>query len=672
MSTHQEAFMKRLLGLFVCLITMCSAAGAVPVTGVLKDSAGKPVGGVNVYSFLVTGTDEDHCTAKLEVSAVTDSSGSYSLGELPRLGKGESRFKVAYLPGKLLGWVNEWANMDQNAGWWGKPKPLGVAPVGNRSGQVVDKAHKPMKGVPIECKGFCARQKVVPLFVPQEILKELHITTSFVTDARGIYTIHDLPTNAAAWMMPEKKGLASQRPTAAEMTLDMVLVPSGRLEGVVKDASGAPLDGIRVSASNGDDYYSADSTSDAKGHFAFDDLAPGKWRIMMFGDGKIIPITPSVDVVAGKTVRVPTVSAFPMAKISGKVVFSDAGKPATGVHLSFSSEMDSPNGWTGDAGGDSGDDGAFSGEAVPGQNHIWAEQTPTGYVVDKDSEGISIPKEGLSNITIRLVPAPVGKGRVVDRAGKPVAGATIAGTEPGVGVATSSADGNFSLTLSDGNQGFSGYGNDAIRLDITTPDGELGVTTNVSRAALLANGATIKLGKPASTRVHVILPSGKPAVGALLSLISYYGQEGNSSSSRDPNNTTDSDGNAKVGDLLPGAKYSIVASLPGYYDPANRSQINPASAPKAIAIKLVPANRVQKGRVVDEKFKPVAGAEVRVEGKGMQMLAQTTTDASGNFVLTGMPAGKIDITASKNDQFGQLTVDMSNRPVLVQIKRQDF
>src|SRR5690348_6882866 len=54
-----------------------------------------------------------------------------------------------------------------------------------------------------------------------------------------------------------------------------------------------------------------------------------------------------------------------------------------------------------------------------------------------------------------------------------------------------------------------------------------------------------------------------------------------------------------------------------------------------------------RGVVVDAKGKPVAGAQIRADNTSARRpAATTTTDAKGQYVLTGLPVGTYKLTAS--------------------------
>jgi hypothetical protein len=668
----RRCVVRRTACLILFLLAACAGLWSAPIAGVLTDLNKKPVAGATVYSFLLGVAEGKHCTPKAEASAVTDIDGRYSLGELPDLTKDQYRYLVAYLPGKYIGWTMQSPSMAEMERFLGKPRALIAAPAVSKTGRVVDQSGRPMANVPIKYLGLRI-QKAYPMFLSSEILDILHISTNLTSRSDGSYTITDAAADADVLVVPRKKGFAVKNASVNPADLRIVLVPSGRMEGLIQDAAGRPLQGVDVMVCQRD--YCPDSvTTDARGRFVVADLSPGTWSVSAHARGHMFTSIRNVSVRAAKTTLLSPISELPMAKVSGEVTYADTGRPAQGVHVMISPMAQQV--WTENKPSVSDANGAFKTDAAVGKGVLNVVELPSGYVEEEPYTEITVPKTGLSGVKIRLVKAEIGRGRVVDASGQPVAGASVSfymeGGEPG----RTGADGSFALTLPrpDIQGGHSPFAANTLALLVRQGEQKLGAIELVSRNDLLSNKVSIIAKPMASAKVHVVLPSGKPAVGARVSELTILASDGGSSSYSNLSDiSTDAHGNAAVSDLKTGASYSITASLPGFFDSGKRPRIELGTTiPSVINIKLQLATRVQKGKVIDENGKPVAGAEVSVEAPGTRTLASTETDATGHFTLRGLPDSAVNLSASKNNHYASMVVSKFTGAVVLQIVRQEF
>src|SRR5271165_5603283 len=78
--------------------------------------------------------------------------------------------------------------------------------------------------------------------------------------------------------------------------------PTGRIEGVIRDDSGAPLAGLSAQITRGGETL-ATQTTDAGGHFAFGEVSDGKYLILVkLADGTEYPLEAAVS--GGATVSI--------------------------------------------------------------------------------------------------------------------------------------------------------------------------------------------------------------------------------------------------------------------------------------------------------------------------------------------------------------------------------
>ncbi|MEN6520792.1 MAG: carboxypeptidase-like regulatory domain-containing protein [Armatimonadota bacterium] len=651
------------------LIAACAGFQAAAVTGVLTDQKKNPVPGIRIFSFLITGEEGQLYTTKTEASTVSGADGKYSLGELPDLSKNQCRFIVAYIPGRYLGWTMLLPDMPKT----GNSISIIARPVTTKFGSVVDQKGQPLANVHIKYNGLLV-QGDYPMcsYLPAEVIKLLDIPTEITTGKDGTYIIIDAAEGAAVLLTPNKKGFAAKNLSVDQSSLKIVLVPAGKIAGQVLDADGKPLKDAQVTAGWEIGDYPNSTTTDTNGQFLLEDLTPGEWRISVGSPGHIFIITGKAKVKAAQTTQVPTIKALATAEVTGKVIYGDSGKPAEGVKVTISRRalLNSDFSATGEDCVTTDANGSFKAYASIGWNSLIIYEAPTGYVCENNYKEITVPKTGLSGVTIKLKKAAVAKGRVVDEDGKPVESASVSFDTYGSSPALTDAEGRFTITLSPADRDvFSSYNEAGYTFNVRQKERNLGVCKYIAESDINANDIVITVKPIISAKVHVTLPSGKPAAGARLRLITEFNHITTYYSPGDI--FADASGNAVIKDLIPGAAYSISVSKPGYFDNGKRPKITTGTAAtNIIEIRLQPAKRVQKGKVIDGKGKPVANVVVNAEGRGMETIASTKTDANGKFILRGLPDCSIQITAEKGSIYGSMSVDKSSGAVVLQITRQ--
>jgi protocatechuate 3,4-dioxygenase beta subunit len=218
---------------------------------------------------------------------------------------------------------------------------------------------------------------------------------------------------------------------------------------------------------------------------------------------------------------------------------------------------------------------------------------------------------------VRLQPGPRIRGRVVDPAGRPVAGAeaeTILQRISGERAITD-VDGRYELdcTMAERSQE-----QVAVRCAGFVP-------TSVWVAA--ANGdavADFSLQVAGIVRGRVLGPDGRPAAGAVVSA----GGRGVFGDAKETC-TADELGAFVLDELAPGGQ-QLSASCAGF-PPATVAATVVLGAPVDMTITLG-AGRTARGAVVDDEGRPVRGAWV------MHATANASTDAQGRFELIGLAA----------------------------------
>src|SRR5262249_53580059 len=94
--------------------------------------------------------------------------------------------------------------------------------------------------------------------------------------------------------------------------------------------------------------------------------------------------------------------------------------------------------------------------------------------------------------------------------------------------------------------------------------------------------------------------------------------------------TTGAEGSFTFTALPAGQQYTVIATLNGYGQKSYRVQLDETNLVEVPPLMLRPANQTIAGKVVDDKDKPVWGADAKVAGED-QPQANAQTDSKGRF-----------------------------------------
>jgi hypothetical protein len=238
---------------------------------------------------------------------------------------------------------------------------------------------------------------------------------------------------------------------------DLGVTPASSIAGIVRDEIGMPLEGARVVAARGVDWFPGGeaATTDAEGRFRIPGLGPGEHRLSASAPG-FVPIVKTVHLEAGRKHDEVVVALRRGASIGGTVI-DDRGRPIQGAKVASYRERE-------------------LGPGVNVENLDSAEAVETdasGYFVlaglEADNVVVRVWANGHGSETQRNVQVGRGdlimrlerfgrvSGSLIDVAGKPIAGSNVTSSDgrdfgvpglrmamPGRG-ATTDADGRFVL-----------------------------------------------------------------------------------------------------------------------------------------------------------------------------------------------------------------------------------
>ncbi|HET8888819.1 MAG TPA: carboxypeptidase regulatory-like domain-containing protein [Candidatus Angelobacter sp.] len=245
-----------------------------------------------------------------------------------------------------------------------------------------------------------------------------------------------------------------------------------------------------------------------------------------------------------------------------------------------------------------------------------ANLAPPGYYMLFILNGSGVPSVG-SIIQIASTAAAVGTvtGKVTNASGAPISGASV--SSGGNGAITGS-DGGYTLQLPGGTAtltaALAGYQN---------ASGSVAVTAGQSTQAETLQLQPINPGNVTGT---VADGNGQALGGATVSAAGL-------------SMTSGGDGSYTLNNL-PAGQTTIQASLTGYQPGSTSVNVVAATTTAAPAITLVSSSGAISGAVKSAAGGAIAGASVGYGG------GTTTTDTAGNYTLTGVPVGTVQLVAS--------------------------
>jgi protocatechuate 3,4-dioxygenase beta subunit len=221
------------------------------------------------------------------------------------------------------------------------------------------------------------------------------------------------------------QGMATSEPVRVALDIgeergevDVFLEDAFEIRGVVRTRDdGEPVGGVTVAASSGAGGGAASGESDDQGHFVIEGLAPGSYNLMATHDDYLFNFFTARVKIENKDVTDAVVELDRGAAISGRVEpaqeadISIAIEPGAGVKaFMFSTNAHSKS------------SGEFRLTPVAPGSMTLEAKTSDGR---KGRLKVEVPKEGLSDVVIKLEEMGSMSGRVVDASGDPLSDARI-------------------------------------------------------------------------------------------------------------------------------------------------------------------------------------------------------------------------------------------------------
>lgn len=476
------------------------------------------------------------------------------------------------------------------------------------------------------------------------------------TDADGAFKVAHAP---ARWelLTATSGSLAGTRArTGAKNSIVVKLARPATLSGSLRDQkTQAPVAGAELwlrQPMRFDPSQTSGAITDAKGNFAITGIIPGSYQLTATRPGYSVPAV-SVSLTANQKLSKNLIAAQ-LARVSGSIV-DEQKHPVAAARVSTQQISRGGGGMfnfmmmgTTPSAAASAPDGTFHVRAE-GDTDIEIQAVKKGYPSAKSSKLRLAPGERKSGIVLTIPSGVAITGRVIDRNGKPVAGAEVQAMETTGGGGNNfgrrmivnalrqrddeqiktAADGTFSTRVKEGTYDFGfkagGFAPKSLRaVHVTSNSRPLEVTLDPGveiSGRVTRGGAGVE-----GVRVNV------------------FGEGGTSSDMTGP------DGTFRIADLSPG-QFMLSAIKNDEFI----QQIRPATAPATDVNIDIPAGGRITGHVADKTTRqPVtafdAGVSTPRGGGGMTVMLPPAmrhfTNDDGSFVLENVPPGQTQVVVN--------------------------
>ncbi len=469
------------------------------------------------------------------------------------------------------------------------------------------------------------------------------------------------------------------------------LAPVGRIDGRLVAPHGEPIRGVVIRATSQVGGYAgsgqgglARAACDEQGRFTIPAIAAGLAALEIEFDPETSPplrgeAPRGIVVKAGRATEV-TIPLRETLVVRGLVRERGTDRPIAGVKVVL-------NGYFGgDRFAMTGADGRFAGRIRrdAGQPYGWPIRIPVPYYVPADTAypAQRMPRPGVAELELAPIVLRRGvdvRGTVAGEDGKPVAGAWVEAIwhhaeEVPSGSATARTDRAGAFVL---------HGVDPIaELNLTAWDRFAASPPTTIRAAATEHhpiALTISPKESVPIGGRVVDPAGRPIADAEVRLWRRVRDPQGVVAISDPAAAgegsflthTDADGRFRTRGRLPSrADYAAEATAPGRL--AARSPVIAAGpGPDRPTVLVLRRIRSARGRVVDRRGRPVAGALVRQRGDG-PMPTEAHSEADGRFQLPGVIEGPALVLAEKPGFRASLQpADHGSKPVEIVLTRTD-
>lgn len=664
--------------LLMCLLVMLvciplHAAGSASVKGRVVDVSGKPLVGIRVYAVygqLISDIDEVSdirwdCSVKAMV--ITDDDGNYVMEKLPKTAKHCSYKIISFSPGQYLGWVEGKGPLASGGATTSKIAPDAYNIMAHKiveiRGRVINEQGIGIEGAKVKAEMFLLLSDFK--FIALDFLSPIMQLIPAISDNQGYFVLAGVPEGVQVSAVVEKSGYADVTVDPQSNQQRITMVRSGSISGSIHESHNKPLTGVRIVVQSEDEDILQITRTDRNGFYQFSGLAPDSYYIATKDEEKPI-ISPKVIVIAGKDTQVPPLKVLDGVEISGCIIDAESGEPISDAQLVFIGTKDGNN-WLSRT-DETDEDGIFYARVYPGKINYQIDCYNPRYRISPGLHTITIPESGTDDITIRLPREDTAKGVILDSSGKSVSKANVTVIINGYPTwisATSNTKGSFEISIPSNTTSYGG-GEKMGAVVLKAIDAKMtnGCFLKMDRAELLKKPVLITLKPAAQLSVMVRDSEGNnPLQGVQVSI-------SNSNEYLVKKYNTDQKGVATCLDsILRDAKYSVGLRKEGYYfEPVSfpLPEVGSSEWKNSIELQMVNATHTQKGSVVFPDGQPASYVTVRhIDRKFVK------TDDNGEFIISGLPDGNVDLIVKTKDSTGSAQVNKDSGDVVITLKSID-
>ncbi|MDQ3815717.1 MAG: carboxypeptidase regulatory-like domain-containing protein, partial [Armatimonadota bacterium] len=636
--------MNRILGMVLCLLATGVSAGAAPLGGTVVGPDGKPVAGAQV----IVGAGESPSDF---VTRRTDAAGNFTVD------LGGTKDKTQILP-----WVVVQAPGFGLGGIYLMPSQdvIHLDRPGRIQGRVTNAARQPVAGATIKLQNVAPSSRGsatgFPLRFPFYVIVPLPLESKFTAKSGqdGRWTLSGVPITGRATLYLQHPAYVSTyfqadlKPETVEVP-PLKLRPTAVITGRVVFEDGKPAPGVKVSTrSHGDEGHSK-AVSGADGAYRLTGLPTGAFNVVTGApSAKLVAIpVENVKTREGRTVQAPPVVLTSGAIVQGRVVDQESGAPLPDVRIASSRAEAYFM-------GDTDKQGRYTLRVPPGPNQIYIMGMPMGYLEPEQGNAgrlidVEVKKGETKTINFRLKKGLTIAGTAQDTEGKPATGATI-------------------RVMMRGDNDFGDFHRHTSEVDATgkwtiinlkpgkarlITEGEWQIVTPREIDVPVRGPITVTLRRVPLLHVkgRVVSPDGQPIAEATVKLMICIPTSDTSSLCPTEEVETDAAGQFSHPVERRDARVSLTVEKPGYRYVSGGHVSKTGEAFEVTDAILQPLGGVLKGRVIDTKGAPVAGAEVFVLDNGPQ--AAAVTAGSGQFEIKDLAPGAVRAVAAYAGSIGE-------------------
>ncbi|MBI2298423.1 MAG: carboxypeptidase regulatory-like domain-containing protein, partial [Armatimonadetes bacterium] len=607
------------------VLSLAAASRAQDVTGRVIDVDGRPVPGAEVFVTCRLGT-----LAETHLEPVrSDEQGAWRVRDA-RTEPGQWLVAVAVTPGGL-GW----------SGTAGGALTVRLGGVRTAVLRVLDPERRPVAGMHVEVSrlgevdpgtsGADERGPDVRLSAGDPVCAVL----GAVTDAAGECRVRVTSTGKSGVRIGHPGFQTSDFWLGNDPVTVHELRPGAALRGRVTDLGGRPVAGVTVQLKGRTLRWSTAETQ-ADGTYQFDGLQAGDGRVYVTHAPADYPVGSSADCHAetGKILPVPDLVLGDTVLVKGRLVALGSGEPLGPAQVQgFNRGADVET-----AAVTAGADGRLELRLAPGKWEFWPTTGPPGYTLEFDrAKPVQLAvEEGEREVTVELTRAYTVRGRVLDEADRPVAGAEVQLHQGRfVWDAKTDAEGRFAVDRVPAGE--------RVELEAGVVGGRTAQPVSFADAGQ-ATDALLRLtpsGAAVALTTQVVDPWGRPLPGVDTKLSVHVVRNGRGSEyvQRAASDATGACrfelADADAGVLMRGSAPGLRRLKGG--DPV------PGGGPLRLSdLVLARWGAAVSGQVVDAKGKPAAGAKVICLEAADHTVA---CDARGRFTADNLPDAPLRLVA---------------------------